>query len=120
MKMPAAWLVIEVNIPYTEAMYRSGHGERVWLEVDRETAKAYDNDETGVGYFGIMRNNSRYFPELRFLDVVPFEMRGRSSPVVEWSFLKDKQPLPYAEYAALLKRVGGSGEYIRHNIPADD
>ena len=35
---------IKVNIPLTERDYLSGNGEGVWVEVDEETRRAYDEN----------------------------------------------------------------------------
>ncbi len=73
---------IKVNIPPNEEAYKNGNGEGCFFIVDEETKAAYDRDETGGGYFGILDNNSLYYKGLEHGERLPIEMRGKKRPVV--------------------------------------
>ena len=80
---------IKVNLPLTEAAYRAGNGEGVWVLVDPETKDDYDRDAEGPGYVGILDNDSFYYPGLDHGTPIPFEMRGERRPVADFhGFLK--------------------------------
>jgi len=99
---------IKVNIPLTEDDYHSGNGEGVWVEVDEDTRKAYDRDAIGLGYHGILANDSMYYPGLKFGDVIPFEMCGENRPVVDFPrFLSAMNRLTKEEKAELLRSIAG-------------
>ena len=72
---------IKINLPQTEEDYLAGNGEGVWMLVDSETKKAYDEDAKGGRYVGILDNDSLYFPNLVHGKLIPFEMRGQDRPV---------------------------------------
>ena len=75
---------IKINLPLTMGEYHSGNGEGVWVKVDPVTRQAYDADVIGPGYFGILDNNSLYYPGLVSGAMIPFEMRGECRPVVDY------------------------------------
>lgn len=100
---------IKVNIPLTEQDYRSGNGEGVWVEVDRKTKGAHDQDAIGSGYQGILANDSLYYPGLSCGDMIEFEMRGANRPVVAWSFLQNRLHLTEAGKAMLVQKIAERG-----------
>lgn len=100
---------IKVNIPLTEEDYRSGNGEGVWVEVDAETRAAYDRDAIGLGYHGILANDSLYYPGLKCGDVIPFEMRGENRPVVDFPrFLSALNRISKEEKADLIQEIAAA------------
>lgn len=72
---------IKINLPETQEDFISGNGEGVWVLVDDETKAAYDKDVVGGCYFGILDNDSIYWPNLVHGTKVRFEMRGQYRPV---------------------------------------
>ena len=78
---------IKVNLPPTEELYNQGAGEGVFVWVDSETKRAYDTDESGTTYEGIIDNDSIYYPGLTHGVKIPFEMRGTLRPVVPFNWL---------------------------------
>ncbi len=97
---------IQVNLPLTEQDYASGNGEGVWVLVDPETKKAYDQDITGKGYIGILDNDSCYYPGLNAGELLPFEMRGEYRPVADFhGFLTQLQRLTPEAKAALIQKI---------------
>lgn len=80
---------IKVNLPATESDFIGGYGESVFVLVDEETKTAYDHDETGGSYTGILDNDSFYYIGLEHGAVIPFEMRGENKPVVFYSWLTE-------------------------------
>ena len=52
--------------------------------------KAYDNDEAGTTYTGILDNDSWYYNGLVHGEVMPIEMRGEKRPVVPYSWLIER------------------------------
>ena len=80
---------IKVNLPATESDFIGGYGERVFELVDEETKTAYDHDETGTSYTGILDNDSFYYIGLEHGAIIPFEMRGDHRPVVPYSWLNE-------------------------------
>lgn len=79
---------IKINLPANEEAYQSGNGEGVWVLVEEDAKKAYDNDESGSIYSGILDNDSVYFPELKHGATIPVEMRGEKRPVTPFEWLK--------------------------------
>lgn len=82
---------IKVNLPASSEAYESGNGEGVWVLVDPRTKKAYDSDATGGVYFGILDNDSVYYPGLNHGEPIPFEMRGDKRPVTPIAWLAEWQ-----------------------------
>ena len=80
---------IKANLPANEESYKTGNGEGVFVLVDDQTKKAYDDDKTGSGYSGILDNDSLYFKGLKHGEVIPLEMRGELRPVVPYTWLKE-------------------------------
>lgn len=79
---------IKANLPSTEAEYVEGNGEGCFFLIDDKAKKAYDTDEEGTVYEGILDNDSMYYPGLLHGTKVPLEMRGELRPVVPISFLQ--------------------------------
>lgn len=83
---------IQVNLPLTEDDYLAGNGEGVWVRVDPATHKDYDADKIGPGYFGILDNDSLYYPGLVHGTMISFEMRGKCRPVADYHNFLSKLP----------------------------
>lgn len=99
---------IKVNIPLTEKDYRTGNGEGVWVAVDDETMRAYNRNVIGPGFYGILANDSLYYPGLCCGDMIEFEMRGHNRPVVDYrKFLKDRDKLTEDGKVALIRLIAG-------------
>lgn len=97
---------IKVNFPLTETDYQTGNGEGMWVRVDKKTADAYNQDAVGPGYYGILDNDSLYYPGLNHGAVIPFEMRGEFRPVADFQFLSSLQTKLTPEgKAALLRKI---------------
>lgn len=82
---------IKVNLPGSEDSYTTGNGEGVWVLVDPRTKEAHDSDATGGVYFGILDNDSVYYPGLNHGEPIPFEMRGDKRPVTPIAWLAEWQ-----------------------------
>jgi len=80
---------IKVNLPATEEAYIHGYGEGVFMLASEEVKKAYDDDEAGTLYKGILDNDSLYYKGLYAGEELPVEMRGEKRPVVPYSWLID-------------------------------
>ena len=78
---------IKVNLPNSSEAYARGNGEGVWVLVDERTKKAHDSDATSGVYFGILDNDSMYYPGLSHGEPIPFEMRGDKRPVTPFAWL---------------------------------
>ena len=81
---------IKINLPTTEDESRTGNGEGVFVLVDDDVKRAYDNDEEGTEYRGILDNDSWSYPGLIHGEEIPIEMRGSSRPVVPYKWLLDR------------------------------
>lgn len=82
---------IKVNLPASSEAYESGNGEGVWVLVSEQVKAAYDQDATGGVYFGILDNDSCYYPGLNHGEPIPFEMRGDKRPVTPIAWLEEWQ-----------------------------
>lgn len=80
---------IKANLPANQSDYATGNGEGCFFLVDDEAKKAYDTDEEGTVYEGILDNDSAYYPSLYHGMRMPLEMRGEFRPVVPLSFLQE-------------------------------
>lgn len=80
---------IKVNLPGSQESYTTGNGEGVWVLVSEQVKAAYDRDAEGGYYFGILDNDSCYWPGLNHGAAIPFEMRGKNRPVVPYEWLYD-------------------------------
>lgn len=81
---------IKVNLPANEEAYINGNGEGVYVLVDPEVKKAYDTDEAGTVYSGILDNDSIYYPGLKHGEQIPLEMRGQNRPVTPLNWLVER------------------------------
>ena len=79
--------IIKANLPSSAAEYRVGAGEGCFFLVSDEVKKAYDTDEKGTTYQGILDNDSYYFKGLLHGETLPLEMRGDKRPVVPYTWL---------------------------------
>ena len=82
---------IKVNSPGSEDSYKTGNGEGVWVLVSEQVKAIYDQDAEGGYYFGILDNDSCYWPGLNHGAAIPFEMRGKNRPVVPYEWLAEWQ-----------------------------
>lgn len=97
---------IQINLPLTEEEFLSGNGEGVWVKVDAATRRDYDADKIGTGYFGILDNDSLYYPGLGPGEVIPFEMRGENRPVADYrGFLARRSKLTPEGKTQLMKKI---------------
>ena len=80
---------IKANLPATEEDYKQGYGEGVFIIVTPEIKEAYNNDESGTTYNGILDNDSIYYIGLEHGEQIPFEMRGELRPVVPFTWLQE-------------------------------
>lgn len=78
---------IKVNLPDTQESYFSGNGEGVWVLVAPEVKQLHDEDARGGLSFGVLDNDSVYYPSLKHGEVIPFEWRGEKRPVAPFSYL---------------------------------
>lgn len=92
---------IKVNLPDSPEHYEEGRGEGCFFIVDDRTKAAYDADENGTVYEGILDNDSLYFPGLTHGATLPVEMRGTARPVV-----------PYEALEGYLKRYSSAEEEV--------
>ena len=81
---------IKVNIPENIGDYKSGNGEGCWVIVDDDVKRAYDNDENGTVYEGILDNDCWCYPELLHGIRIQFEMRGKFRPVASVEYLQEQ------------------------------
>lgn len=77
---------IKVLLPINEEDTGS---ESVWFLVTPEVKAAYDADEDGTIYEGILDNDSFDFVGLMHGTKLPFKMQGTLKPVVLFEALKD-------------------------------
>lgn len=82
---------IKVNLPDSKDSYKTGNGEGVWVLVCEQAKAAYDQDAEGFFCFGILDNDSCYWPGLNHGAAIPFEMRGKNRPVVPYEWLEEWQ-----------------------------
>lgn len=85
---------IKVNLPDSPEAESAGNGEGVFVLVNEEVKRAYDADEAGTTYSGILDNDSIYYPELLHGTPIKFEMRGEYRPVVSFTWLFNNYGLP--------------------------
>lgn len=73
--------LVQVNLPATSKDSTSGNGETVWVELTMEGKRLYDIDRSGY-VTGILRNDSVFYPSLRYGTEVQVRLRGRRKPIV--------------------------------------
>ena len=98
---------IKANIPHSREEYEIGAGEGCFFLVSEDVKAAYDKDEAGTVYTGILDNDSIYYPGLNHGAELPLEMRGNMRPVVPIEALAQWEAKPkekifkqYEEYLA--------------------
>ena len=99
--------LIKVMVPPNKEWYEYGAGEGCWFIVDDRTKAAYDLDAIGGEFYGILDNDSYYYPGLMHGERLPIEMRGKRASVVPIEALQKWKARPveevlaeYAEYMA--------------------
>ena len=55
--------LIRVNIPLDIIHWSNAKAETVWVEIDGKTYDAYQGRKPGGFYYGILRNDSFFFPK---------------------------------------------------------
>jgi len=78
---------IKVNLPARAEDEQLSAGEGCFVLVTPEVKKAYDEDESGTNYTGVLDNDSLYFPGLMHGTIIPFEMQGEKRPIVKFNWL---------------------------------
>lgn len=78
---------IKANLTCSQEAYIHGAGEGCFFIVSEDVKAAYDNDEAGTTYTGILDNDSCYFKGLYHGEELPLEMRGEKRPVVPYDYL---------------------------------
>ena len=91
---------IKVNLPPDKEWYKHGAGEGCWFIVDDKTKAAHDQDATGGGFYGVLDNDSLYYPGLMHGERLPIEMRGARRPVVPIEALQKWKARPVNEVIA--------------------
>lgn len=89
---------IKANLPASLDDEKQGAGEGVFILVDPATKRAYDTDEAGTKYKGVLDNDSLYYPGLMHGTVLSFEMRGEKRPVVSFNWLVENYGNPAPEW----------------------
>jgi hypothetical protein len=83
---------LQINIPRDSKGYIAGTGEGAWVEINKQTKKAYNKSEdyrvTKCLYYGELRNDSINYPKLKIGTLVPIELRGGYRPVINFEWLK--------------------------------
>ena len=72
---------IKINLPQSQDKFAKGLGEGIWVSVDDITMAAYNSNTQGGVYTGSLRNDSYYFPHLKWGCTISFEMRGMNRAV---------------------------------------
>ena len=80
---------IKANLPTSQEGDKQGNGEGVFVLIDEETKKAYNNDQAGGLYTAILDNDSIEWPELKPGTRIPLTLRGTFRPVVPFSWLEN-------------------------------
>lgn len=86
---------IKVNLPNTLDSFITGNGEGCFVLVDENTKKDYDQDRGNNVRWGILNNDSCYYPNLKAGTLIPFEMRGCNRPVALYEALQEYRPKGY-------------------------
>ena len=73
---------IKANLPRTQMEYEEGNGEGCWFIVDRSTKEAYDRNNIGSNFVGVLDNDSLFYEGLQHGVTLPIEMRGVFRAVV--------------------------------------
>lgn len=84
---------IKANLPGSPEAYEQGTGEGCYFLVTDDVKAAYDRDEAGTAYTGILDNDSIYYPGLTHGTELPIEMRGDRRPVVPYEYLSTRYNL---------------------------
>ena len=95
---------IKVNVPITPIDFKQGHGEGCFILVNDAAKKAYDENEAGTIYEGILDNDSCDYIDLKHGALLRFEMRGALRPVV---LIDDLQ----LKFRVNLKTFKGTSQY---------
>lgn len=103
--MDASKRYIKVNLPLDKESFERGNGEGVFVIVDDETKKMYDENASGGRHSGVLDNDSVYYPSLRCGTVIYFEFRGENRPVALLSFLENYTRLTDAELEELKRKI---------------
>lgn len=80
---------IKANLPADAENEKTSNGEGVFIMVTPAAKRAYDENETGTEYEGILANDSLYYPGLEQGATVPVLMKGETRPIVPFNWLFD-------------------------------
>lgn len=72
---------VKINLPQSQDKFAKGLGEGIWVSVDDITMAAYNSNTQGGVYTGSLRNDSYYYPHLKWGHTISFEMRGMNRAV---------------------------------------
>lgn len=73
--------LIKIRIPLDQVWWLSPQAEKIWLEVDDLTYQEYKNGKIGGPYYGMLRNDSYFFPKsLEYGTYIPFMLTGEEFP----------------------------------------
>ena len=89
---------IKVNLPGSAEREAQGGGEGCYFLVDAETKRAYDTDESGTQYQGVLDNDSLYYPGLTHGEILSFTMQGEKRPIVSFNYLVEHYGEPAQEW----------------------
>ena len=89
---------IKVNLPPAAELEEHSAGEGVFVMVTPAAKAAYDADEKGTKYEGILANDSLYFPGLEQGTQIPILMQGEKRPIVPYNWLFDHYGKPAPEW----------------------
>jgi hypothetical protein len=67
---------IRVNLPSDKEHFISGNGEGVFVRVEEDVERLYNEDYDGGFFKGTLGNDSCYYPALKNGDTIIFTMRG--------------------------------------------
>ena len=78
---------IRVNLPATPEDEGTGNGEGCWALVTSEAKAAYDSNETGGEYFGILDNDSIFYPSIDHGAIILLSLRGPDRAIANYAYL---------------------------------
>lgn len=78
---PISECFLMINLPNTLANYEAGRGESIWAYTDEESYKKWLKGEKDSIIYVKVLNDSIYYKELQYEDLMPVELRGASKPV---------------------------------------
>lgn len=98
---------IKVNLPAKDDDEKTGAGEGCYVLVTPEVKRAYDEDESGTSYEGVLDNDSLYYPGLKHGTIIQFDMRGEKRPTVKYNWLLEHYGEPAPEWTECAEEAQG-------------